>query len=76
MSTVGILIRTEAHCYPYLQLTFSGIREIMGSREGDNGKDGTDDGVGSDDDQSLKTPSLLPPALSSLPPADNQWYKR
>ena len=41
------------------------------SREGSIGTDG---GVGGDDDLSLKTPPPLP-ALPSLPPADQHWYK-
>ena len=59
----------------FLQLKNSGTREIndSGSGEGNNGKDGTDDGVGADDDQSLKIPSPLPPALPSLPRADPYW---
>ena len=50
-------------------------RNDGGNGEGDDGKDGTYGGAGADDDQSLKTPSPLPPALPSLPRADLHWYK-
>ena len=57
-----------------------------GAGEGNDGKDSTDGGAGerndgkggttdADDDQSLKTPPPLPPALPSLPRADPNWYK-
>ena len=42
--------------------------------EGTGGRDSTDGGVGSDDDL-LKTPPPLPPALPPLPQADPNWYK-
>ena len=43
--------------------------------EGTNGKDSADGEVGADDDQLLKTPPPLPPALPPLPQADPHWYK-
>ena len=46
-----------------------------GAGERNDGKDGTDGGADADDDQSLKTPSPLPPAFPSLPRADPHWYK-
>ena len=46
-----------------------------GAGERNDGKDGTDSGADAADDQSLKTPSPLPPALPSLLRADPNWYK-